>query len=231
MKKLTIISLCLLLFIAGCKSGSGGSADDSIPGAGEEDYSAVSFAQIFKMWEDFELAYADADKTGLGDSNLCWAASAANVLTWAGWAADEDDTLNIFRSNFANSPGWVYDALRYYFNNYVPGVTAEMVTVRETRSNLLLDFIVSVMHEGQGAVIKIAYPDMEIGHFLTIYGYQYFQQEDNFALYFVDSDDYQHQMRYLKMVWNDATHRWESHGLYSGWYLEYVVSLARNPDN
>jgi len=231
MKKLTIISICLLLFISGCKSSGGGSADDSIPGAGEEDYSAVSFAQTFKMWEDFELAYADADKTGLGDSNLCWAASAANVLTWAGWAADEDDTLNIFRSNFANSPGWVYDALRYYFNNYVPGVTAEMVTVRETRSNLLLDFIVSVLHEGQGAVIKIAYPDMEIGHFLTIYGYQYFQQEDNFALYFVDSDDYQHQMRYLKMEWNDATRRWESHGLYSGWYLEYVVSLARNSDN
>ena len=231
MKKLAAILICLALLVAGCKASGGGSADDGIPGAGEEDYTAVSFAQTFKMWEAFDVSYADADKTGDGDSNLCWAASAANILTWAGWAADDDDTFNIFKSNFQNNPGWVYDALRYYFNNYVPAVTAEMVTVRETRSYLLLDFIVSILHEGKGAVIKIAYPNKEIGHFLTVYGYQYFQQEDNFALYFVDSDDYQHRVRYFKFEWNDAKNRWEAHGSYTGWYLVYAVSLNRNPDN
>jgi len=117
---------------------------------------------------------------------------------------------------------------RFYFDDYVPGVSAEMVTVRESRSYLLLDFIVSALHEGKGVAIKIAYPNRKVGHFLTVYGYKYFSQEDNFALYFVDSDDYLHQMRYLKMEWNDVTDRWEAHSLYSGWYLEYVISLSRN---
>jgi hypothetical protein len=91
-----------------------------------------------------------------------------------------------------------------------------------------MDLIVSALHDGKGVVIKIAYPDQEIGHFLTVYGYRYFLQEDNFGLYFTDSDDNRHQMRYLKMEWNDATERWAAHGQYDGWYLEYGISLARN---
>lgn len=159
---------------------------------------------------------------------MCWSASAANILAWAGWAADEDDTFDIFTSHFENKPGYIYDALRFFFNQYGAGVSAEMVTVREARSYLLLDFIVSKLHEGKGAVIKIKYPNQDVGHFLTVHGYRYYPEEDNFTLYFTDSDDNLHQMRHLKAEWNDAKDRWESHGPYSGWYLEYVISLARN---
>jgi hypothetical protein len=42
---------------------------------------------------------------------------------------------------------------------------------------------------------------------------------------FTDSDDYLNQMRNFKVVWNDSTDRWEIEGVYSGWYLEYVISL------
>jgi hypothetical protein len=233
MKKLSVIIICILLLFSGCKSGGGssstggGNSDRSIPGAGEEDYTATEYESIFKMWTEFDLPYADADKTGAGDSNMCWAAAAANIITWTGWAADEDDTFDIFSSYFPNNPGYVYDALRYYFKEYTAGTTADMVAVRETRSYMLMDFIVSALHEGKGVVIKIAYPNKSIGHFLTVYGYQYFPQEDNFALYYADSDDYRHRMNYLKMVWNDASDRWDSQNLYSGWYLEYVVSLSR----
>jgi hypothetical protein len=103
-----------------------------------------------------------------------------------------------------------------------------MVSVRETRSHMLLDFIVSALHDGRGVVIKIAYPNKAIGHFLTVFGYQYFPAEDDFALYYTDSDDYRHRLNYLKMDWNDIANRWDSTGLYSGWYLEYAVSLSRN---
>lgn len=237
MKQISTIIFCLLLLITGCKSGGGGgnapesipaATDKSIPGSGEEDFTAPAYADIFKMWEAFDGSFADADKTDQDDSNMCWAASAANILAWAGWAADEDDTFDILRSHFDNTPGYVYDALQFYFNQYVAGVSAEMVSVRETRSYLLLDFIVSGLHEGKGVVIKIAYPDQEIGHFLTVFGYQYFPQEDNFALYFTDSDDLLHQMRYVELEWNDAADRWETQGPYADWYLEYVVSLAGN---
>ena len=234
MKKISVIIICILLLVTGCKTGGqgsgngGGNSDQSIPGAGEEDYTATGYASIFKMWTQFDLPYADADKTGPDVNNMCWAAAAANIITWAGWAADEDDTFDIFSSHFENNPGYVYDALRYYFKEYTAGTSAEMVSVRETRSHMLLDFIVSALHEGRGVVIKIAYPNKAIGHFLTVFGYQYFAQEDDFALYYTDSDDYQHRLNYLKMGWNDTATRWDCNGLYYGWYLEYAVSLSRN---
>jgi len=223
--------ICILLFIAGCYTAGGGDehdADELIPGAGSEDYTAQEYASNYKMWEHDETPFADADKTGAGDSNMCWAAVAANLLAWSGWTADEDDTFNIFRDQFEDKAGYIYDALRYYFTDYIPGVSAERVVVRESRSHMLLDFIVSAVHEGKGVAIKMAYPDKKIGHFLSIYGYQYIAEEDNYILYFTDSDDGLHQMRQFRVAWNDARSRWEIQYLYRDYYLVYAISLARN---
>jgi len=232
MKYLSTILICVLLTIAGCKSGGGGGgggdADESIPAAGAEDHTARDYAPDFRMWDHNETPVADADKIETGDLSMCWAAAAANLLTWAGWAADEDDVFDIFRATFEDKPGYVYDALVYYFTNYVTGVKAEMVTVREARSRRLLDFIVSAVHEGKGVAMKIAYPDKKIGHFLTIYGYRYLADEDNFILYFADSDDGLHQIQQLKVEWNEANNKWEIQNLYRDYYLVYVLSLARS---
>ncbi len=129
---------------------SAADADEFIPGAGAEDYTAQDYASDFRMWERNETPFADADKSGMGDRNMCWAASAANMLTWAGWAADEDDAFDIFRAYFEDKPGYVYNALSYFFANYETGVSADMVLVRETQSHMLLDFIVSAVHAGKG---------------------------------------------------------------------------------
>ena len=230
MKYLSTILICILLLIGGCNSsgGGGGDADDSIPGAGAEDYTNRDYASDFRMWDHNEIPVADADKMGVGDLKMCWAAAAANLLTWTGWAADEDDVFNIFRAHFEDEPGYVYDALGYYFSNYVTGVKAEMATVREARSRMLIDFIVSAVHKSKGVAMKIAYPDKKIGHFLTIYGYRYLTDEDNFILYFTDSDDGLHQIQQLKVQWNDVTNRWEIQNLYRDYYLVYVLSLARS---
>ena len=124
--------------------------------------------------------------------------------------------FDIFRAHFEDKPGYVYDALSYYFANYETEVSAEMVSVREARSHMLLDFIVSAVHEGKGVAMKITYPGKEIGHFLTVYGYRYLADEDNFILYFTDSDDGLHQMRQFKVEWNDDNNRWEIQYLYRG---------------
>jgi hypothetical protein len=229
MKYLSTILICILLFIGGCKSGGGsGDADESIPGAGVEDYPNRDYASEFMMWERYETPFADADKMGAGDLKMCWAAAAANLLTWAGWAADEDDAFDIFRAHFEDQPGYVYDALGYYFTHYVAGDKAEMDTVREARPDMLLDFIVSAVHDGKGVAMKIAYPGKDIGHFLTIYGYRYLADKDNVILYFADSDDDLHEIPHFKVEWNDATNRWEIQDLYRDYYLVYVISLARN---
>jgi len=229
MKYLSTILICILLLIGGCNSsGGGGDADESIPGAGAEDYRNRDYAPDFRMWEPNETPIADADKMGVGDLNMCWAAAAANLLTWAGWAADEDDVFDIFRAHFEDEAGYVYEALKHYFDNYESGVNAENVSVRAYELEKLLDFIVSAVHEGKGVAIKIAYPDKKIGHFLTIYGYRYLADEDNFILYFADSDDGLHQIQQLKVEWNEANNSWEIQNVYPDHYLAYAISLARN---
>jgi hypothetical protein len=105
-----------------------------------------------------------------------------------------------------------------------------MASVRETRSHMLLDFIVSAIHEDKGVAMKITYPGNETGHFLTIYGYRYLADDDNFILYFTDSDDGLHKMRQFKVEWNDTDYRWEIQNLYRDYYLVYVLSLARSSD-
>ena len=229
MKYLSTLLICIFLILGGCKSGGGGGgdADESIPAAGAEDYTAQEYASDYRMWENNGTPYADADKIEADDLNMCWAAAAANLLVWAGWTADEDDAFDIFRAHFEDKPGYVYDALSHYFANYETEVSAEMVTVREYRSHMLLDFIVNAVHEGKGVAMKIAYPGKEIGHFLTIYGYRYLADEDNFILYFTDSDDGYHQIRQFKVEWDDANNRWEIQYLYRDFYLVYALSLAR----
>ena len=88
MKYLSTILICILLLIGGCNSsgGGGGDADESIPGAGAEDYPNRDYASEFMMWESYETPFADADKMGVGDFKMCWAAVAANLLAWTGRA-------------------------------------------------------------------------------------------------------------------------------------------------
>ena len=228
MKRISAIFLCIILVLGGCKTGGGGDeggADGNIPEAGTEDYTATGYAPLFQMWEQFEKPYTDADKTGADDSNMCWAAVAANLLAWGGWVADEDDVFNTFIAQFDNKPGYVYTALSYYFDNFVAHVRAPMVTVRETRAHMLMDFIVSALHDGKGVALKIKYPGREVGHFLTVFGYIYYADEDDFTLLFTDADDHHQQLRNFRVVWNDAAGRWDIQGLYGGWYLEYAISL------
>jgi hypothetical protein len=232
MKIIATVLIFILLVIGGCNDGGGGGdggagGDDHVPGAGAEDYTAQDYEPDFKSWEQDQSQYADADKTGRGDSNLCWAAVAANMITWVGWAADENDTFEIFKDHFNDQAGYVYDALHYYFADYVPDVSADTVSVRETRSHKLLDFIVSALHEGKGVGVKIARSGKNIGHFLSIYGYRYLAEEDNFILYFTDSDDGSYRMRQFHAGWKDDTDRWEFQYPYTGYYLEYAIALAR----
>ena len=236
MKKHWAVVICILMVIAGCKDGGsskpslgagadGAGADGSIPEAGEEDYTADEYLAVFKAWEEFENAFTDADKTGQGDDNMCWAAVAANMITWSGWAADEDDVFEIFKSHFENKPGYLYNAINYYFDEYIDTVHASTVTIRETRPHLMMDLIVSALHEANSVAIKINIPGRKIGHYLTLFGYRYYAHEDSFLLYYTDSDDYWHQVRITKMEWDDEAGKWRSH---SDWLLEYVISMSRN---
>ena len=73
MKNLSAVVICLFLFIAGCNMDAGGDGgslkgDDLVPGAGAEDYTAQDYEAEYKMWQQSQTPFADADKTEQGVS-------------------------------------------------------------------------------------------------------------------------------------------------------------------
>lgn len=73
---------------------------------------------------DFKnLNFIDAEKLKpeKSDSNLCWAASCANLLVYTGWAkragfADEDEVFDLYNASFSNNGGFQYNGLAWFFN-------------------------------------------------------------------------------------------------------------------
>ena len=61
----------------------------------------------------------DAEKTGSGDSNICWAGTSANMLAYSGWGdangfQTEDDIFNYFRANFDNGGSNAHPANEWF---------------------------------------------------------------------------------------------------------------------
>ncbi|MDR2014889.1 MAG: PEP-CTERM sorting domain-containing protein [Azoarcus sp.] len=68
----------------------------------------------------------DAEKTGVGDTNLCWAAAAANMLAYTGWGnvngfKTEDDIFSYYRNSFTDMGGDPDFALEWFAKgSYTP---------------------------------------------------------------------------------------------------------------
>lgn len=97
-----------------------------------EDIAASFLAgEIFTLSEagaaaqyDLKLDLIDAEKISKwgSDSNICWAASTADMLEYAGWnqAADEDATFQEFREEFNNRGGYQSMGISWYLNGVNP---------------------------------------------------------------------------------------------------------------
>ncbi len=73
--------------------------------------------------------FYDAEKTGVGDSLLCWAGSASNMLYYTGWAnedlgfSDEDDVFDYFKSHFSDAGGQAYYGIDWFLTgDYYPAI-------------------------------------------------------------------------------------------------------------
>ena len=70
-----------------------------------------------------DLAFIDTEKTRNedNDDDMCWAASASDMLTYTGWTAqagfgDEDDVFEAFIDAFENGGGHQFYAISWFFN-------------------------------------------------------------------------------------------------------------------
>ncbi len=92
--------------------------------------SAVTSSTVF-CFEPNSATYPnffDAEKRSVytyGDSQLCWAATASNMLAWAGWGVSalgmtgtnaEDKVFDYFRSHFYDQGGWEDQGLAWYLS-------------------------------------------------------------------------------------------------------------------
>ncbi len=70
------------------------------------------------------LDFIDAEKTNMpndGDDELCWAATASNMLHYTGWGEkagfnSTDDLFDLFRDSFTDMPSNAFYGLEWFFN-------------------------------------------------------------------------------------------------------------------
>ncbi len=88
-------------------------------------YTATGFSSLTKAYFYTALNIIDAEKgTKAGDANLCWAATASNMLVYGGWTIggmnNENAVFDYFRKYFLNNNGgYTACGLTWFFNgNY-----------------------------------------------------------------------------------------------------------------
>ncbi len=206
----------------------------------------------------WNVASYDANKTWQGDSNLCWAAAASNILAWDNWGTatynTETSIFNYFKvywTNVGSLPGygwqWWFDGISgpgvtgwaqaSGGGDFWPTVNINSVFHDFNTGNLMAD-VDTYLHNGYGVTLGI-YTSGGAGHALTAWGFDYSGQGKNrtyTSVYVTDSDDNMTALREYSVQW-DATNQWYALGAsldglggsYAGWHLGDVEALDPNP--
>ncbi|WP_144185588.1 PEP-CTERM sorting domain-containing protein [Elioraea rosea] len=129
--------------------------------------------------------FQDANKSGpwphdtdpvTGDSNLCWAATAANMLAYGGWGVGvvENDAQAIFvdqmNPRYNNVPGFTETAIADYFDTYHPTLNYMDyydVAGATQGSPSLLD---SLLAEGRSLGLYLSFTTESGAHALSVWG-------------------------------------------------------------
>ncbi|HBE15341.1 MAG TPA: hypothetical protein DCY72_03730 [Ruminococcaceae bacterium] len=151
---------------------------------------------------DFDLknlGFIDAEKTweNDGDENLCWAASAANLLTYTGWAAQAgfgstDDLFEAIIGSFSDEGGNVDNATSWFLNGstmsggaqptagtgaYLPQYSySDLVETIDLYNNCVENLwtVYERLHNGYGASLSVDIYNsegFESSHAITLWGF------------------------------------------------------------
>lgn len=218
-----------------------------------------AFAESYFGYDEWGGTWHDANKKiyWIDDDDMCWAAVASNVLFWGGWAPYYDSAQEVFegfvhlwsrgtgnslngwswwlngvlilnQASQPNEPGnfWSisgYDIVDYFYEN------------SETQGNEehLLDSIATYLHNGYGVRLSIT-EGGDVGHAITVWGYEYAENGDYTGIWITDSDDSiiagglhgrekKPKLLPVQLIGN----YWYLGGDYDGWYIEIVQALDR----
>ena len=211
-----------------------------------------AFGLTYLNYEQWGGTSNDVNKTGNDDHNFCWAASASNVLSWAGWGTASDPTAqNIFDefkehwwtgSGDYDGTGSSYAAWKWWLNGGTTTDGSSYVNVAGggnawsqynfwdyfqqtwTRSTLMTS-LKAYLTGGWG--VSLFLDASSIDHIVTAWGYDYDAAGSITGLWITDSDDGIAGQRLVSVSYNSAGSYWQ---LGNGVILSGLYALGRNPN-
>ena len=146
------------------------------------------------------LRAIDAEKSGVGDTDLCWAATASNMLYWAGWGKNtgslkvsiEDDLLDYYKKYFTDVAGYIDAGITWFWTGqydnayyskasqlkqgggggfYSAQTLSDYLKV-DSRSITAMSSVDSFLKEGDICGLGIYWP-VTGGHAITCWGFSY----------------------------------------------------------
>ena len=214
-----------------------------------------SFADIYQIWDTYGGTWADADKTGLDDTQLCWAAASSNILEYTRWGrvggmTTTDDMFGHFKAHWNDQVGNPYYALDWWWDGTndnqgdttwaqvdVPGGGGFYPTLNidnsrrwVSESSTALSALDAWLHDGYASAIAVS---GNMGHSVTAWGFAYDSTDPDYytGIYVTDSDDSVNALQYYDLVHTGS--RWYLSGGYFGDgstnYISEVCGLELNP--
>ena len=173
-------------------------------------------------------AVPDVNKDWVLDTNMCWAATAANMLAMAVNRYEGDAYFKLLQEHFPNEGGQTYNGiLKLLELNDVTKETANLFISRtDSASTHLPNWIKGALLQEEAVGIAIYPPDEmknPTGHTLTVYGYE--EKDGITSLIFADSDDRLSQLSIVPFTY-DGTNMVFNEGPLKGYTIEHAISLV-----
>lgn len=206
--------------------------------------SSQTYASIdYFGYQEYGGTWQDANKTWSNDSQLCWAASASNVLAWAGWGTSQYNTATTifdqFKTYWPNSGGWPVNGWSWWLNGttkegagYWPNQPYNWYYNSASFNGNnpgLLNNINSYLHAGYGVNVSIHWAYWwGLAHSITIWGIGTKDDGSYSGLWITDSDDHQTGMFYYELI--EGSLNFADNTPYSEWYITDAFAFNRNPN-
>lgn len=212
----------------------------------------VSASTIWANGVTENSGWFDAEKDYIDDTLLCWAASAANILSWSGWDSDydnEDDILDFFDANTADTRGWMdyawnfwFDGTQTYWNSnhtYFDGSLHEGYYSTQNYANRYYEDmaggvgvtwdIADLLQADYGVSVAIK---GTMSHAITVWGVEVNSLGYTSGIWVTDSDDDDDGLMYYNLLLGDDQN-WYLEDFYgqNGGYIDEIQALQKWPEN
>ena len=198
------------------------------------------------VWTDgvtLASGWLDADKTFVDDTQLCWSASASNILSYTGWdggptLSTEDQIFNDFKAYWNDDVGNPYYGVEWWFTgtNGQQGTAGWAQLTDTTHAGFYSSALFSAnfswntygsnltgvegyLSANRGVSIRIE-SSTGYGHFLTVWGADATTNE----IWVTDSDLNLDTLDHYTLTGANLD------GAYNGWFIESYYGLLQNSD-